>query len=221
MQKIVMKDWLRFREHQKNRNKVSCHKVNCVYILPRVFSDASQDCTGVTEYKVCLNALYLLFNYGYKKLKKLKDDLHNALVEKHKLCGKVPNNIKNMQARYADMYASLDNYFSGLTEEAKHHASPIVRKWTGVGLRDTEANDIFLPPSYTKRQLYYKWLYKCGYVVKANAKGNTPHLVKDFKVREFDELDWPAGSVPLPVCSRSYFQKFWKSNYKNLKLRQP
>ena len=166
---------------------MSCYKVNRVYILPGMFSDASQDGTGVNEYKVCLNALCLLFNYGYKKLKKLKDDLHNVSVLRHGLCGKISNHIKNRQERYADIHALLDNYFSGLTEDAKHHASRIFCKSSGVRLQDKEANNIFLPPSYTKRQLYYKLLYKCGYVVKANAKGNYLHL-KEFKVKEFDEF---------------------------------
>ena len=56
--------------------------------------------------------------------------------------------------------------------------------------------------------------------MKANAKGYSPYL-KEFQVKEFDGHNWPAGSVPLPVCSRFYFQKYWEIKYKYLKLQQP
>ena len=118
-----MKDWLQFGEHQKKEKKVSCYKVNRVYILPGVFSDASQDCTGVNEYKMCLNSFFLLFNNSYNKLKKFKNDLHNASVLKHRLCGKFSKHIKNRQKRYTDIHASLDNYFLDLLRKLSimHH----------------------------------------------------------------------------------------------------
>ena len=158
-------------------------------------SDATQDHKGMEEYLVCKNVLCLLFNYGYKKLRKLKEDLKNASVAKHGLCGKVSNHIKNFQEQYADIHCLFDKLFTRLEEEAKHHATIIVQEKTGVGLQDTKVKDIFLPSLYTKCQLCYNWLYMCGYIVKANAKGNTPHL-KDFQVREFDRYNWPAEVFP-------------------------
>ena len=103
-------------------------------------------------------------------------------VAKHGLFRKISNYTNNSQEHYFKINSSLNTYFSGLVEEANHHASRIVREVTGVGLQDTEVGFIYLPPFYTKRQLYYKWLHTCGYVVKSNARGCTPHL-KDFTVR--------------------------------------
>ena len=44
---------------------------------------------------------------------------------------------------------------------------------------------------------------------------------KDFLLRPFDELLWPADSTPLPVCSWTDFRMIWKKHFPKLGIRNP
>ena len=54
--------------------------------------------------------------------------------------------------------------------------------------------------------------------MKANAKGSYGSI-SQYEPREFDELLWPEGSRPLPVCSWKDFLKIWKAELPTLKIR--
>jgi len=58
---------------------------------------------------------------------------------------------------------------------------------------------IELPSSLTKRKLYVEYCFERGHKVKANATGSYGK-VSLYSPRQFDDVLWPQGSQPLPVC---------------------
>ena len=94
-------------------------------------------------------------------------------------------------------------FFENLRDEAETHATRVIRKATGVGLRDEEIDTVELPSSLFKRQLYYCYFFHNSYVVKSDVKGNMPSM-KNYKVCTTFNIHYPEGSVPKHVCD-------WKS----------
>ena len=223
-QKLVMKEWIRANATHQAIKQQSCFKVHTNYMIPGVFHDAdtsNNDASKNTEpFCVCQNSLFLIYNYGFKKFKNLKKDLYSSSIRTHGLVGKKSNYLTNKNDERKDIDKSLHKFFTDLMEEAETHSSRVICEAAGVGLRDDEINLVELPSSFTSRQLYYRWCYSRGYCVKADAQGKLPKI-SDYLIREYDEVHWPHGSVPLPVCARIYFQNFWKQNYNNLKIRKP
>ena len=107
-----------------------------------------------------------------------------------------------------------------MRDEAETHATRVIREATGVGLRDEEIDTVELPSSFSKRQLYYRYCFHNGYVVKSDAKGNMPSM-KNHKVRTTFDIHYPEGSVPKPVCDWKAFRTFWKDNYPKMTIRPP
>ena len=94
----------------KQENKKSCYEVKYVYILPGVYIDVTEDDTGHTPYRICLNALSLLFNNGFKKMYTLKKQLASSSVRDNGLVGKKGNRYKNQAANYESINESLDEF---------------------------------------------------------------------------------------------------------------
>ena len=222
-QKLVMKEWIRGVMFSGKDYKKTC--LNLSYVLPGVYRDACLTSTNTSAnknkkpYKVCLNAVSILFDYGYWKIKTIKDSMNLAGVKEHGLKNRVSNRFVNKADHYGKIQEGLHKYFNNLQEGAETHATRVIREATGVGLRDEEVDLVELPSSHTKRQLYHKYCFENGYRVKADAQGRHPPL-KDFPLRKFDEF-WPEGSVPKPVCSWKAFLTFWKENYPKMIIRPP
>ena len=221
-QKLVIKGWLRTvyysgLNHLKNNPQVC-------FILPEVYEDASQDMLDMEKnrqpFYICINALSLLYNYGYHKIKTLKDGIKHVGISPHGLHNKPSNRFKNRVEEYRDINDSLNLYFQNLKGEAETHATRTIREITGVGLRDEEIDSVELPSSYSKRQLYYKYCLSRGYQVKADHKGRIPNL-KKFPVRTGFDILWPLGSVPKPVCEWKYFRTYWKTHFPKMRICPP
>ena len=81
-QNLVMKEWLRTALY--SGKKYQRDKPNMSFVLPGVFQDAAPQPTtkedtrlinNIHPYKVCLNSLRVIFNYGYGKIKTLKETM--------------------------------------------------------------------------------------------------------------------------------------------------
>ena len=77
-----------------------------------------------------------------------------------------------------------------------------------------------LPPSYTKRKLYERYCFQKGHKIKADADGSYPKVEQYPPRTDFDDVLWPVGSVPQPVCSWSTFRSIWKEEFKSLRIRK-
>ena len=87
---------------------------------------------------------------------------------------------------------------------------------------DTEA--FHLPPSYSKRQLYCKWVWLCGYkVTKTSMAKSTYVTIVEMEPRINDDSaanpTWPIGSIATQVISWKTFLGFWKREYPNIQIR--
>ena len=84
-------------------------------------------------------------------------------------------------------------------------------------MRNDDVDVVELPSLLTRRDLYAKYVFQRGYRVKAGHKGKLPKM-EDYQLREFDDYEWPAGSVPKPICSRFHFDGYWKNNFPKMKI---
>ena len=149
----------------------------------------------------------LIFYYGYDKILSLRTDMKNAGIKNHSLINKLPNRIINCKEKYEGIKQNLHIFFEKLKEEAETHSTRVIRKATGVRLRDKEINTVDLPSSLSKQHLYYCYFFHNGYVVKSYAKGNM-FFTKEYEVRTTFDIHYPEGSVPKPVCNWKAFRTF-------------
>ena len=222
VQKLVLKEWLRSAMYSGVKYKRNQTRIN--FTLTGVYYDAapvdSSEIKNQKPFKVCMNAMAMLFNQGYHKIKSLKDDLESAGVKEHGLKNKPCNRFVNKQMDRMDLHLALHSFFVLLKDEAETHATRVIREASGVQLRDEEIDTVELPSSLSKRQIYYKFCFQRGYIVKSDAKESMPRI-SDIPIREFDETLWPAGSVPMVVCGWYYFRQFWKTYYPKMTIRPP
>jgi hypothetical protein len=96
----------------------------------------------------------------------------------------------------------LQSFFEALvTDHGKPQATRLVRTKTKTGLRITEIDLVELPSVLTKPGIYQRFCYDRGYNIKTDAFGSYPKL-NEYPTRDdFDNVFWPPGSEPLPVCS--------------------
>lgn len=218
-QKLVIKEWL--RDAYFSGAKYHKAKNYMLFTLPGVYHNACPDITSKDDlipYKVCVNAMAILYNQGYGKIKSLKDDMENTGVKDHGLIGKPSNRYVNKEGDWKELNSSLHSFFARLKVEAMTYATVTILNTSADQLHDEEMSTVELPCSFTKRQFYYRYCYERGYEVKSDSKGQMPAL-KDYKLRDYNEFDWPVGSVPKVVCSWSYFRVFWRNNYPKITIQ--
>ena len=216
-QKLVFREWIRSASTLKQVNKVSCYKVSTHFTLSGVYEDVPRN---NKPFQVCKNTLMRIHNYSYFKFNKLQEQIESPSLIPHGLCNRVSNRMIHNQERFKNIDVSLKIFFEGLKDEAETHATRVVREVSGVTLRDEEVDTVELPSSFSKRQVYSRYCFQRGWVVRADAKGCLPKL-KDYQRRPFNDLDWPVGSEAKPVPSRIYFDQYWKSHFPLMKIRNP
>ena len=105
-QKLVMKEWLRNYYNRHNMKQRGC-KNYVDLVIPATYVDAPRN---LKPFKVCLNALALMFDYGYDKISNLRKDMNNAGLKKHGLINKPSNLILNNKEKYEEIKKDL-NFF--------------------------------------------------------------------------------------------------------------
>ena len=116
-QKLVFKEWLRSVLYSGNDYKRGESTV--AYVLPGFYYDAPAGNDMAVDknkrpYKVCLNALSVLYNYGYHKINKLRKDMEKIMVKEHGLKGKPNNKHTNKKEMYESINAVLNKFFKDL-----------------------------------------------------------------------------------------------------------
>jgi hypothetical protein len=154
---------------------------------------------------ICLHAFRNLFGIFRMQWKYLTSHCSNYAA------GPIPHgNVGTQHRRRSSAVVSaapsVIEYLQNVSSNyAEPYATRFIREITGMSLREDEEGAVELPSSFTKRKLYAEYCFSRGYKVKANAKGSYGKM-QQYEEREIDELLWPEGSVPLPVCS-------WKDCY--------
>ena len=114
----------------------------------------------------------------------------------------------------------LHEFFYDLGENCSEpHATKVVRTTTGIALRNDD-EIVELPSCFSKRQLYCKFLYGCGWVVKPKGNGSFGPI-KEYDLRK-DGDDWVGTDENrIAPCSFSTFCIFWHKNFPKLQIRSP
>ena len=114
----------------------------------------------------------------------------------------------------------LHDFFHNLRENySEAHATKVVRTTTGIALRNDD-EIVELPSCFSKRQLYCKFLYECGWVVKPKGNGSFGPI-KEYDLQK-DGDDWVGTDENrIAPCSFSTFCIFWHKNFPKLQIRLP
>ena len=151
---------------------------------------------------VCRQAFPFLFslkpNTKWKTLRKsLKNNGLGPII--HGLTGNINGGATSAMTQCEP---DLCEFFEALAiAHGEPQATRLVRTKTKTGLRDTEVDLVELPSALTKRGIYQRFCYKCGYKLKTDAMGSYPKLLDYPAPNDFDEVFWLPGTAPLPVCS--------------------
>ena len=192
----------------------------------RSLADAPGDrlyfCLSVSnaDLNLCIHAFRNLFGIYRKQWNYLKSSCKNYSP------GPIEHGNKGLKNRQKSsaVNSATDSVVAFLDAVSKEHgeayATRFIREITGMSLRNEEDGLVELPSSFTKRKLYAEFCFSRGYKVKSTAKGSYGPM-KDFLLRPFDELLWPADSTPLPVCSWTDFRMIWKKHFPKLGIRNP
>ncbi len=172
-----------------------------------------------SEIPMCGNAyrnLFLLRRKLWKSLNQECSKISGPIIH-----GNVGNNHRSENSFRAHAKPSVISFLSDVRANyGEAYATRFVREVTGMSLRGDEIDGVELPSRFTKHKLYAEYCYGRGYKVKANAKGSYGKL-SSYSLRDYDEVLWPEGTDPLPVCSWKDFLSIWKSEFPFLKIRNP
>lgn len=148
-------------------------------------------------YYVCQHGLMRLCNVGLHQWKSLLADKSNPVPLVHGLVGKVPNSANTERA--VRVRSAMKEFLSSTEKEM------------GDGK--------FMKQSM--RALYELFCYRRGYVLRRGKDGGYGRI-EDYEVRGSKELDldWPAGTPPLPVLSKDVFDSVYNEVFPNAKERR-
>jgi hypothetical protein len=191
-------------EHRKQHRKKkvsSKSKGNPCYFRFSVF-------LGSIDLQICMQAFQNLFGLFQKSWKMLVDDCSTYYL------GPILHGKSGRRNRYLSSLKTVEpSVIEFLTNVSRFYgeafATQFVQDVTGMSLRKEEEGLIELPSSFTKRKLYMEYCFERGHKVKTNAKGSYGK-VSLYSPRPFDDVLWPQGSQPLPVCCWMDFLIIWK-----------
>eukprot|EP00536_Pseudo-nitzschia_multiseries_P008472 jgi/Psemu1/20491/gm1.20491_g len=162
---------------------------------------------ALSQTRVCRYAISVLLEWGRRKWETCYRNLDDNTTPTHRLKGKQPNNT--MEFDKSTIVEDLVLLFDELKELGLPQSTRIMRVETGVGLRDREEGVVELPPSFSKRSIYYEFCHDWGWTVKL--KKNLNSVLEVTPVEPFE------GDREL-ICSWPYFLKYWDTNFPNIKI---
>jgi hypothetical protein len=111
--------------------------------------------------------------------------------------------------KYFDKHikADLYQYFTDLEMLATPQATRVVCDIADTGLRDGEERLVELPPSFSKRSMYYRFIGNRGYDAKVSPRGEISAIKKTGE-----------SLACQPVCSWYKLCLFWKHEFPLLRL---
>eukprot|EP00536_Pseudo-nitzschia_multiseries_P005712 jgi/Psemu1/13278/gm1.13278_g len=168
-QQLTIMDWLRYTSADTKKNVLS-----------------------LAGTRVCKYAVTVILDWGCRKWETCLKNLEDNTTPTHGLKGKRPNNTQQFDD--SDIVEDLADFFNDLKELGQPQSTRIMRVETGVGLRDGEEGVVELPPSYSKRSLYYRFCYDHGWTVRLKKNSNSVLEVTPY---------WDTNFANIKIVSRS------------------
>eukprot|EP00536_Pseudo-nitzschia_multiseries_P003616 jgi/Psemu1/8182/gm1.8182_g len=156
---------------------------------------------------VCRYAITVLLDWGRRKWETCYRNLDDNTTPTHRLKGKRPNNT--MEFDESTIVEDLVSFFDELKELGQPQLTRIMRVETGVELRSGEEGVVELPPSFSKRSIYYRFCHDRGWTVKLKKNSNSVLEVTPVEPFERDRK---------LICSWPYFLKYWDTNFPNINI---
>ena len=214
---LLVLSWIRYADviatMQRDRH--------LVYILP-----------GTNDQLVCRPAIATLVGFGKKAWYRVVSSLREGTSIDHGLQGKTSNHADTR------MQEHLHDFFSEMTEHATPRATRIVRQHV-VGakdakdakaeeedngsdldadddlviesLRDTDVDVVDLPPSFSKRGMYKRFLAEqMGWTI---AWDSTGRIISTLPVAGMEQVE--------PVPSWGTFLGYWNSHFPKMRIQRP
>jgi hypothetical protein len=142
---------------------------NLSYLLPLAAIETDDDLPNPDNgMMICANAMLAILGKGRKFWVTCCKAAKYNRVPTHGLTGKVSNNAMDPNS---DLYLSLTFFFGEMEELAEPRATRLVREATNNGLRD-DNETLDLPAWTTKRELYRRWCFEQGWIVRSTDMGN-------------------------------------------------
>ncbi len=185
-----------------------------VYVLP-----------GTDHQLVCKNAISILIGYVKRAWYRIKNLVRDGKSISHGLTGKIGNNV---DPRVAPL---LKAFFEEIGQHALPRATRVVRQLVVAvkdekkdegsdqdeddlvieSLRETDVDVVDLPPSFTKRSMYKRFLMDdLGWEIKLDSTGR---ILSILPIADKEQVE--------PIPSWATFLSYWKQNYPKMKIQPP
>eukprot|EP00536_Pseudo-nitzschia_multiseries_P006898 jgi/Psemu1/16408/gm1.16408_g len=155
---------------------------------------------ALSQTRVCRYAISVLLDWGRRKWETCYRNLEDNTTPTHGLKGKRPNNT--IEFDDSTIVEDLVNFFDELKELGQPQSTRIMRVETGVGLRDGEEGVVELPPSFSKRSIYYQFCHDWGWTVKSKKNSNSVLEVTPYWDTNFPNIKIVSRSAD--ICSKCH-----------------
>ena len=137
--------------------------------------EAEEIITNLLTHTVCKSAIRILLDYGRTKWSTAERCIRKFVSPKHN-----NKNKRSGNGKYFDTYVkkNLETFFLDLQQLGTPQATRVVRKLTGSGLRAGEEGVTELPPAFSRRSMYIRWVEDRGYDVEYNQKRDGMKVTK-------------------------------------------
>ena len=205
---LLVLSWMRYADILHNIIHRQAEK-NKVYILP-----------GTSNTMVCRNAIASLIGYGKTVWTRLLNNTKLGTSVEHGQTGKPANNVND------ELQQLLHSFFKEIAMLALPRATRVVRQFVAgeldngsdedadqvlESLRDIDEDVIDLPPSFTKRTMYKRFVLDYfGWAITWNSNG-----------KRISKTPVPNKPQVEPILAWSTFTRFWSTYYPKMRIQKP
>ena len=204
---LLVMDWIRYVGPDNNSK--------AMYYLPffndsdSIYSDDDREETiqNLSSHLVCRSALKVILDFGYTQWLTCQKHVQACTTPTHGLCERRSNNGGLFDRCVKD---DLFLFFEEQKMLATPQATRVVRELVGTGLRgggDGADAILELPPSFSKRGMYSRFVEHRGYEIFTDARGT-------IKAKQ----STAESLATQPICSVTTFRNFWQKHFPELRL---
>jgi hypothetical protein len=169
-------------------------------------SDRANTITSLNEHRICQSALMELIDVKKVWWGTCRKHIKMGTPPVHKLKGKASNRKRKFTQ---EEEAELIEFFEEVKALGEPSATRFVLEKTGeLSTRDNDEEMTYLPPCWSKRNLYQRYAGSRGWDCCTNNIGT---MTKTARV----------GEEQKRLCSWFVFHCYWKRNFPKLRVRRP
>jgi hypothetical protein len=219
MEKIRHADDLDKAAPHKNRRNQNLPKL--IYHLPFIMpedddEDKDKDsddevgedganATILNGHRICQSAMMEIIGVRHGWWGTCRKHIQLGTPPVHRLKGKASNRKRKFAQ---EEEADLIDYFMEIKDLGEPSATRFVAEKIGeLSTRDNDVDVTYLPPSWSKRNLYQRYAVSRGWDATTNNIGD---VIKSARV----------GEEQKRLCSWAAFYYYWKSNFPKLRVRR-